>query len=69
MTRAGTCAICKKALPVGTNVYFDATKSQGNHLVHILCFKNLMETRGRLPKDPKAPKPTVKSTEPLDPPF
>lgn len=68
-TREGRCAICKKTISQREMVFFDASKSQGSHLAHKLCWETLLKERGRKPKDPKAPKVTQKSTEPLLPPF
>lgn len=70
-TRELTCAICKLIIRIGDMAWFDATKSQGSHMVHQGCYTALKAKRELLgqemPKPQKgAPK---KSTEKLDPPF
>lgn len=65
-TRKGVCAICKTDFPKGTHVYFDATKTPGNHLAHKECFDEILQTRG--PRKTKG-KVGIQSTERLDPPF
>lgn len=66
MTRTGVCAICDETLSVGELVYYDFTKRQGKHLVHVDCWETLL--RGRGPR-PRAKGAERMSTEPLDAPF
>ena len=64
-TRDGSCAICDKRVPKGTLVYFDRTKSQGNHLAHKECYDDLRASRDVQPKAGTE----ILSHEKLDPPF
>lgn len=63
--KPGTCAICKKPFPAGEIVYFDGTKSKGNHLAHKSCLDALNAKRPY----PKVSTGPIVTVEELDPPF
>lgn len=63
--REGTCPICSEKFQAGVLVYFDSTKSQGNHMAHRVCYDDLRASRDEQPPLGKE----VKSHEELDPPF
>lgn len=62
----GNCPICKKNFPIGTLVWFDSSKSDGNNLVHKVCYDDLRASRGDATIGKRS---KVKSSVDLDPPF
>lgn len=70
-TRELKCAICKLVIRVGDLAWFDATKSQGSHMVHQGCYTALKAKRAELGQEMPKPKKGApkKSSEVLDAPF